>query len=92
MHRVMMTCIAMLVGQALAAQTAVKTIEDGALDRIELFLGSPDLAATPGVVIRLFDASSADLGTGAKGGKDDKPPAVAAVAPAAACSWSRSSW
>lgn len=72
MHRVMMTCIAMLVGQALAAQTAVKTIEDGALDRIELFLGSPDLAATPGVVIRLFDASSADLGTGAKGGKEER--------------------
>ncbi|MGH8639721.1 MAG: DUF4410 domain-containing protein [Burkholderiales bacterium] len=72
MRRVMMTCMAMLLGQVLAAQTAVKTIEDGALDRIELFLGSPDLAATPGVVIKLFDASTADLGTGGKGGKEER--------------------
>jgi hypothetical protein len=72
MRRVIMTCMAMLLGQALAAQTAVKTIEDGALDRIELFLGSPDLAVTPGVVIKLFDASAADLGTGGKGGKEER--------------------
>ena len=73
MRRVMMTCMAaMLLGQALAAQTAVRTIEDGALDRIELFLGSPDLSATPAVVIELFDASMADLGTGGKDGKEER--------------------
>lgn len=70
MRRVAMTCVAMLLGQALAAQAPVRTIEDGALDRIELFLGAPDLAATPAVAMRPFDASTADLGTGGKDGKE----------------------
>jgi hypothetical protein len=55
--------------QALGAQAPVKTIEDGVLDKIELFVASPggkDLV----VVMKPFDTSKADLGTGGKDGKD----------------------
>ena len=52
-----------------AAQPAVKTIDDGVLDRIQLFV--PKLERTDVVVVMTsFDASAADLGTGAKGGKE----------------------
>jgi len=52
-----------------AAQSPVKTINDGVLDKIQLFV--PKLERTDiAVVMATFDASAADLGTGAKGGKE----------------------
>lgn len=57
---------------ATSAQGPIKTIEDGALDRIELFINSLEGATTREVVIRPFDASAADLGTGGKEGKDTR--------------------
>ena len=52
-----------------AAQSPVKTIEDGALDKIQLFV--PKLERTDiAVVMMAFDAGAADLGTGGKGGKE----------------------
>jgi hypothetical protein len=52
------------------AQSPVNTIEDGVLDRIELFVKSLDNPAGVTVVMRPFDASIADLGTGNKEGKE----------------------
>ncbi len=57
---------------ATSAQGPIKTIEDGALDRIELFINSLEGATRREVVIRPFDASAADLGTGGKEGKDTR--------------------
>jgi hypothetical protein len=54
------------------AQAPVKSIEDGALDRIELFISSLEAATTREVVIKPFDASAAGLGTGGKEGKDTR--------------------
>ena len=52
-----------------SAQSPVKTIEDGVLDKIQLFV--PKLERTDiAVVMAAFDASAADLGTGAKDGKE----------------------
>jgi hypothetical protein len=52
-----------------APQSPVKTIEDGVLDKIQLFV--PKLERTDFVVaMATFDANAADLGTGAKGGKE----------------------
>jgi hypothetical protein len=59
----------LLLVSAAAAQGPVKTIEDGALDKIQLFV--PKLERTDAaVVIMPFDAAGADLGTGSKDGKD----------------------
>jgi hypothetical protein len=55
-----------------AAQSPVKTIQDGALDRIELFVASIEDPARRMVVIKTFDASTADLGTGGKEGKETR--------------------
>jgi hypothetical protein len=57
---------------AAAPQAAVKTIEDGALDRIELFVATLDMGGDRAVAIKPFDASSADLGTGGKEGKESR--------------------
>jgi hypothetical protein len=57
-------------GLPLAAQAPVKTIEDGVLDKIQLFAASPGPKDSLSVVIRPFDTSAADLGTGGKDGKD----------------------
>jgi hypothetical protein len=54
------------------AQTAVKTIEDGVLDRIELFARTLESPTTSTVVIKPFDASIADLGTGNQEGKQER--------------------
>ena len=70
MHVLFAAVGALLISQATAAQTPLKTIEDGALDRIELFVASLDDPTTRTVIIKLFDASAADLGTGGKAGKD----------------------
>lgn len=69
MHRLTFVAV-MLFVQALGAQAPVKTIEDGALDNIQLFVPSLEQSQGLTVVIRPFDASAADLGTGGKGGKD----------------------
>jgi hypothetical protein len=60
----------LVISPALIAQRPVKTVEDGALDRIQLFVPSLDAAGGLTVVIRPFDASAADLGTGGKEGKE----------------------
>ena len=59
----------LLLVSAAAAQSPVKKIEDGVLDKIELFV--PRLEPAEAVVVIVpFDASAADLGTGGKEGKD----------------------
>jgi hypothetical protein len=62
--------LALVLAQSLAAQGPVKTIEEGVLDRIELFVAALGDPKTTTVVIKSFDASIADLGTGGKGGKE----------------------
>jgi hypothetical protein len=57
---------------AVGAQSPVKTIEGGALDRIELFVAALDKPGDLTVVVKPFDASKADLGTGGKDGKDTR--------------------
>jgi hypothetical protein len=56
----------------LAAQKPVKTIEEGVLDRIELFVAAVEDPKATAVVIKPFDASIADLGTGGKDGKETR--------------------
>jgi hypothetical protein len=72
-----MALAAVVVGAGLAgfavaagAQSPVRTIEDGALDKIELFVASLEKPADLTVVIKPFDASGANLGTGGKDGKE----------------------
>lgn len=55
-----------------AAQTPVRVVEDGALDRIELFAASIETPPSTVVVMKPFDASMADLGTGGKDGKQTR--------------------
>lgn len=61
--------VLLLVSVGMIAQSPVKTIEDGVLDRIQLFVPKLEAGESP-VVILPFDASAADLGTGGKEGKD----------------------
>ena len=56
----------------LAAQSPVKTINGGTLNHIELFVPSLPSPADAIVVVKPFDASKADLGTGAKEGKETR--------------------
>ena len=58
------------IAPGLAAQKPLKTIEDGALDRIDLFVASLERPAESIVAIKAFDAGAADLGTGGAEGKD----------------------
>lgn len=51
------------------AQTPARVIEDGALDRIELFVTGIEAPTATVVAIVPFDASASDLGTGGKDGK-----------------------
>jgi hypothetical protein len=60
----------LVAGSAVGAQSPVRTIEDGALDKIELFVATLDKPAETTVVIKPFDASGAELGTGGKDGKE----------------------
>jgi hypothetical protein len=53
------------------AQSPVRTIEDGVLDRIQLFAGKLERTDVA-VVMVAFDASGADLGTGGKDGKESR--------------------
>lgn len=70
MRRLLLVCLAIVFNHALAAQAPVKTIEDGALDKIVLFVPALEAPAGLTVVIKPFDASAADLGTGNKDGKE----------------------
>lgn len=70
MRWLMCGCVVLLVGVALGAQAPLKTIEDGALDNIQLFVSALERGPDLTVVIKPFDASAADLGTGGKDGKD----------------------
>jgi hypothetical protein len=56
--------------QAVGAQAPLKTIKDGALDNIQLFVAALERSQEVTVVLKPFDASAADLGTGGKTGKD----------------------
>jgi hypothetical protein len=68
------TSLALVVawGHAMAAQSPVRTIEEGALDKIELFVAALEKPAELTVAIRPFDASGANLGTGGKDGKESR--------------------
>jgi len=71
--RLFMAAAALCIAwHATGAQGPIKTIEDGVLDRVELFISSLEAATTREVVIKPFDASAADLGTGGKEGKDTR--------------------
>ena len=65
---VCLTCLAL--GQAAGAP--VKTIEDGVLDKMVLYVETLDNPTSVPIVMRPFDASMADLGTGNKGGKETR--------------------
>ena len=70
MRGVLCGCFVLVFGYLLSAQTPVKSIEDGALDHIQLFVAALEQGPSLAVVIKPFDASVADLGTGSKDGKD----------------------
>jgi hypothetical protein len=70
MRKLMYGCVVLLVGQALGAQAPLKTIEDGVLDNIQLFVPALEQVTDLTVVMKPFDASLADLGTGGKDGKE----------------------
>jgi hypothetical protein len=72
MQRWLCSWVVLLCGVALGGQAAVKTIEDGALDKIELFVASLEQPGDLTVAIRPFDASGAELGTGGKDGKESR--------------------
>jgi hypothetical protein len=58
-----------LCSGVVSAQAPGRVIEEGALDRIELFATTIDNPGTAVVAIVAFDAATADLGTGGKEGK-----------------------
>jgi hypothetical protein len=62
--------LSMLMG--VAAQAPVQTIKDGVLDKIELHVASLEKPGQLVVVIKPFDSSGADLGTGGKDGKETR--------------------
>jgi hypothetical protein len=70
MSKLVLVCVALLFGGTLYGQSAVKTIEDGALDKIQLFVDALGPAPDRVVVIKPFDASTVDMGTGGEGGKE----------------------
>ena len=70
MRRLILGCVVVVFAQALGAQAPLRTIEDGALDSIQLFVAALEQAPNRTVVIKPFDASTSDLGTGGKDGKD----------------------
>lgn len=65
--------LACTVTVASVAQSPIRVIEDGRLDRIELFVEKlPASAATAAVGITSFTAESANLGTGGPDGDEDE--------------------
>jgi hypothetical protein len=63
--------LAALTSAGIVAQTPVRSIEDGALDEIKLYVEKLP-STTAAVVIRPFSATAADLTEGAKDGEDTK--------------------
>ena len=57
---------------ALAQEQPLRTIRDGALDRIELFVEQPPRAAGSVVTIKPFTTDAASLGTGVSGTKEQQ--------------------
>ena len=72
MRRIFCAGALLLMVQAVSAQKPVKTVQDGVLDTIELFVDALDHPADLTVVIRPFDTSQTDLGTGGTDGKDTR--------------------
>jgi len=72
MRRVMSVWAVLAWGAIVAAQAPIKTIEDGVLDHIELHAASLDSPSSLTVAIEPFDASTAELGTGGKDGKQTR--------------------
>ncbi len=70
MRRLMLASMALLLCSPIEGQQPVKTIEDGALDRIQLFVAALEQPAERTVIIKPFTTDSTDLGTGGKEGKD----------------------
>ena len=70
MHVLMSALVVMLLLAPGGTQAPLKTIEGGALDRIELFVATIDDPTHRSVVMKPFDASAADLGTGGEAGKE----------------------
>src|SRR5262245_54354526 len=56
----------------IAGQSSVKTIDDGVLDKISLFVAALDNPTKLTVVMKPFDASAGNLGTGGKDGKETR--------------------
>lgn len=59
-------------GLVLGAQSPVKTIDDGVLDKVALFVPALERPGELIVAIKPFDASGANLGTGGEGGKESR--------------------
>jgi Domain of unknown function (DUF4410) len=73
MSRVLVSLMVVAVTYpTIAAQSPVKTIDDGVLDKISLFVAALDNPAKLAVVMKPFDASAAELGTGGKDGKETR--------------------
>ncbi|HET7221086.1 MAG TPA: hypothetical protein VFJ02_23690, partial [Vicinamibacterales bacterium] len=72
MRRMLTAFAVLMLVPSLSAQKPLKTIEEGALDRIDLYVASLERPAESIVVMKTFDASAADLGTGSKGGKETR--------------------
>jgi hypothetical protein len=70
MRRLTGGCLMLLLVATVGGQVPFKVIEDGALDRIELFVPTIEQAQDLTMVIKPFDASTADLGTGGQDGKE----------------------
>jgi hypothetical protein len=51
-----------------AVQSPVKTVKDGVLDEIALYVAKPPATPATAVVMRPFSSAEADLGTGGEGG------------------------
>jgi hypothetical protein len=70
------TC-ALTMPAARAQEQPLKTIREGVLDRIELFVDQPPRAADSVVTLKPFTTDTANLGTGATGSKDEQQAAQA---------------
>jgi uncharacterized protein YbjQ (UPF0145 family) len=63
---------ALTTSTAVAQEQPLKTIREGVLDRIELFVDRPPRAADSIVAIKRFTTDAANLGTGVSGTKDEQ--------------------
>lgn len=69
--RLLTSCLVLFTSTLAAPQAPVRTIEDGALDKIQLFVPKLEGSNLTVAIVR-FDASEADLGTGGKEGKETR--------------------